>query len=93
MKSLELEPTKDNIIETLKGKYSASSKIGKIKTWIIAITIVISYINYFQKIKYPLVIICSIITFITQILVIIDPYIPIFAALVFYELNKKKLFL
>ena len=61
-----------NITGKIIGKKTESSNIGKIKTWVIAITIIISYLYYFKKINYQWVLISSITTFVIQIIVIIN---------------------
>ena len=61
-----------NISGKLMGKKIESIIEGKIKTWVIAITIILSYCYYYQLISYIPIWIGSIITFIFQIYVIIQ---------------------
>ena len=61
-----------NITGKLQGKRTKSSLIGKIKTWLIAMAIIISYMNYFNMLPKVIVTITTIITFIIQIIVIYD---------------------
>lgn len=57
-----------NIYATVTGKKVSSSIIGKIKTWFIATTIIISYINKYNIINYLLIKFSTWITIILQIL-------------------------
>ena len=61
-----------NIIGELQRKKTKSIQIGRIKMWIISITIILSYAHYFDKISLPIVKISCLITFLSQILVIIS---------------------
>ena len=56
-----------NVIGKLQGKKTKSSKVGKAKTWLIAITTVVCYMNYFNVINKTLTSICCLITFLCQI--------------------------
>ena len=58
-----------NITAKIINKKTKSSKIGKIKTWMISLTILIAYITYFKKITYFFITIFSILSFIMQIIV------------------------
>ena len=61
-----------NIIGEILGKKTESSPLGKIKMWIVSITIIICYIIYFKKINIKIEYIGCLITFILQTFVIID---------------------
>ena len=62
-----------NVIFKLKGKNAKSRKFGKIKMWIISITIVLGYLNYFGILKNMLIVkIGTIITLIMQIFTMMD---------------------
>ena len=51
-----------NILGMATGKKTKSSIIGKIKMWLLSITIVLSYLNYFNIVNYNIVIVSSVIT-------------------------------
>ena len=59
-----------NIIGKLRGKVTQSSLDGKMKTWFVALTILISYAYYFHIFPYTLVRISCILTFVIQLFVI-----------------------
>ena len=59
-----------NVIGMIAGKKTKSSWIGKIKMWLLSITIILSYLNYFNIVNYNIVIISSIITIILQLFAI-----------------------
>lgn len=59
-----------NVIGMITGKKTKSSWIGKIKMWLLSITIVLSYLNYFDIVDYNVVIISSVITIILQLFAI-----------------------
>ena len=61
-----------NIIGEIMEKKPESSPLGKIKMWIVSITIIICYISYFKKMNIKIEDIGCFITFILQIFVIID---------------------
>ena len=61
-----------NIIGEILGKKPESSPLGKIKMWIVSITIITCYISYFKKTNIKIEYIGCFITFILQIFVIID---------------------
>ena len=50
-----------NILGMATGKKTKSSIIGKIKMWLLSITIVLSYLNYFNIVNYNIVIVSSVI--------------------------------
>lgn len=55
-----------NVIGMAFNKKTKSSKIGKLKMWLLAISIVLSYMSYFNIVEYNVVYIFSIITIILQ---------------------------
>ncbi len=59
-----------NVIGKVKGKKTESSNLGKIKTWIVSITIILCYVYYFHFIHYFFVFIGCGISFILQIFVL-----------------------
>jgi len=59
-----------NVIGIAAGKKIASSKTGKIKMWVLSITIILSYMNYFNIVNHNIVVYSSIITIILQTLAI-----------------------
>ena len=61
-----------NTLAKLQHKKTKSSLIGKIKTWFLSITIILSYINYFKLLKTIYVLPYIIITSLTQIYCIVD---------------------
>ena len=61
-----------NILAKLQYKKTKSSLIGKIKTWFLSITIILSYINYFKLLKTIYILPYIIITSLTQIYCIVD---------------------
>lgn len=58
----------------LKGKHTRSSMIGKIKMWLLAITIILCYFYYFWFLNYELVLINCFMTIILQICAMIEYY-------------------
>jgi len=69
---LELAIALINTIAYIKGKKPESSIFGKIKMWLISMTIMLGYLCHFDIINNSLVIAGTIITTTTQILVAID---------------------
>ena len=69
---LELAIAIINTISYIKGKRPESSILGKIKMWLISMTIMLGYLCHFDIINNSLVIAGTIITTTTQILVAID---------------------
>lgn len=61
-----------NIYANIQHKQTKSSYIGKIKMWILSITIILSYAYYFNYINITSIIVSIILTFITQVYVIVD---------------------
>ncbi len=61
-----------NMSAKLQHKKTKSSPIGKIKTWFLSITIILSYINYFKLLKNIYVFPYIIITVLIQIYCIVD---------------------
>ena len=59
-----------NILGMATGKKTKSSIIGKIKMWLLSITIVLSYLNYFNIVNYNIVIVSSVITITMQLFAI-----------------------
>ena len=51
-----------NIVGKLKGKHTCSSRAGKVKMWLLASTILLGYIYYFNYIYYEIIVISGIIT-------------------------------
>ena len=58
-----------NVLGTIQGKKVSSSLQGKIKMWLLSVTILLAYLNSFDIISANVVTISSIITFIMQIFV------------------------
>ena len=69
---LELAIAIINTISYIKGKRPESSILGKIKMWLISMTIMLGYLCHFDIINNSLVIAGTIITTTTQILVAVD---------------------
>lgn len=63
-----------NGIARLKGKHTRSSKTGKIKMWLLAITIILSYFYYFHFLSCKLALISCIMTIVFQLYTIIEYY-------------------
>lgn len=61
-----------NTIAFIKGKNPESSIFGKIKMWLISMTIVLGYVCYFDIINDTTVIVGTIVTTTAQLIVIID---------------------
>lgn len=61
-----------NIFAIMQGKKTKSSLIGKTKMWVISITIVLSYMYYFNIIGYNIAFISVCITIIAQVVAMID---------------------
>jgi phosphatidylglycerophosphate synthase len=61
-----------NTIAFIKGKNPESSIFGKIKMWLISMTIVLGYVCYFDIINDTTVIVGTIVTTMAQLIVIID---------------------
>lgn len=59
-----------NVIGIIASKKTGSSLLGKVKMWLLSITIVLSYFNYFEIIDYNIVLFSSIVTIILQVFVI-----------------------
>lgn len=70
----ELEIALLNIIGKIRRKYTYSSMMGKLKMWLLSITIILGYIYYFGYIDYYIVVLVSILTFGLQIFVILEYY-------------------
>lgn len=61
-----------NVAATIKGKKTKSSLMGKTKMWLISITIVLSYMHYFNVVNYYIWATSLILTSIMQIATIIN---------------------
>ena len=61
-----------NICAIVAKRQPKSNKIGKTKTWFVAINIILGYLFYFDIVTYELLIISSILTFIMEIATIIS---------------------
>ena len=61
-----------NIVATIKGKKTKSSFMGKAKMWLISITIVLSYMYYFNVCNYYIWVVSLVLTTAMQIATIIN---------------------
>lgn len=61
-----------NATASIKGKHAKSSKLGKLKMWILSITIILGILTINNHIPYMIFVIATIFTILFQIKVIID---------------------
>lgn len=61
-----------NCLGMKKGKTTKSSYYGKVKTWFLAITIVFSFLYYFEKIGIILVLISGSLTMVLQLITLVN---------------------
>lgn len=61
-----------NLVAFFTGKKAKTRYLGKVKMWMISITIILGYAYYFDIIDYPLIFIGSFVTGIMQGVVVFD---------------------